>query len=134
MIVKGILLVYIVINVICVVKIEKEKNELTKKNKELIETNERLIYKVNLFRNKIKELVYDEYKNMVVSISDEKGMTTDILIEGASYFTKEGSSGAYKIYDAADKMIATFPASRVMYIIKVKDDAKDDVDEKNCQA
>lgn len=134
MIAKGILLVYIVINVICVVKLGRENKELVKMNKELTEINKSLNSRVNLFRNRIRELVYDEYKNMVVSISDEKGGTTDILIEGASYFTKEGSSGAYKIYDAADKMIATFPSNRVMYIIKVKGDAKDDVDEKNCQA
>lgn len=138
MIAKGIMLVCIVINVVCIVKLGRENKKLTKRNDELTKRNNELICNNISLKMKtdkiIKESVYDEYKNMVVSISDEKGGTTDILIEGASYFTEEGSTRAYKIYDAADKVIANFPSSRVRYIIKVKEGTKDDVDEKNCQA
>lgn len=138
MIAKGIMLVCIVINVVCIVKLGRENkkltkrnDELTKRNNELIGTNIRLSMKTDKI---IKESVYNEYKNMVVSISDEKGGTTDILIEDASYFKQDGFRDAYVLYDTTDKVVAAFPSSRVRYIIKVKEGAKDDVDEKNCQA
>lgn len=138
MIAKGIMLVCIVINVVCIVKLGRENKKLTKRNdeltkrkNELISTNIRLSMKTD---KRIKESVYDDYKNMVVCIADKTGNTTSILLEGASYFKRDGVGSVYEIYDAADRVIAAFPSSEVLYILKVKDDAKDDVNEKNCQA